>query len=104
MASKKDRIAKEPEQKKSRPEKSGDGGLATAASAIGSVLGALAVKTGIEQLRPADLSVEPDANKPSTRKVKLVKKNKSKLPRKQKKAAKKSAAGIHRAAVVGDHS
>lgn len=91
MANKKDRTAKEQEKKEPHPEKSGDGGLTAAASAIGSVLGTVAAKTGIEMLRPADLR----ANKPSTKKAKLAKKNKPKLPRRQKKAAKKAAAGIH---------
>jgi hypothetical protein len=53
--------------------------LQKAAKAIGSALGAIAVKTGI-------------ATPPKKKIGKLVKKNKSRLPRKEKKQAKKTAA------------
>jgi hypothetical protein len=53
--------------------------LQKAAKAIGSALGSIAVKTGI-------------ATPPKKKIGKLVKKNKARLPRKEKKAAKKKAA------------
>jgi hypothetical protein len=56
--------------------------LQKAAKAIGSALGTMAVKTGMVHPHTA----------PKTKIGKLVKKNKSRLPRKEKKAAKKTSA------------
>ena len=74
-------------RKKAEPEKeqpteaAGDATptLQKAAKAIGSALGTMAVKTGI-------------ATPPKKKIGKLVKKNKARLPRKEKKAAKKKVA------------
>lgn len=75
-------------KKKAEPEKeqpkeaAGEEILQKAAKAIGSALGSMAVKTGI---------VHP-ATPPKKKIGKLVKKNKARLPRKEKKKAKKKAA------------
>jgi len=69
-------------RKKAEPEKeapkeaAGEEILQKAAKAIGSALGTMAVKTGI-------------ATPPKKKIGKLVKKNKTRLPRKEKKKAKK---------------
>ena len=65
---------------KVKPEKST---LESAAVAIGSAIGAIAVTTGI---------AHPPAPPKPAKKGKLVKKDKSRLPRKEKKAAAKARA------------
>jgi hypothetical protein len=57
--------------------------LQKAAKAIGSALGTMAVKTGI---------AHPSATPPKKKIGKLIKKTKSRLPRKEKKLAKKNLA------------
>lgn len=80
MAKEKSESAKEPVQKKKDK-----GVLESTAEAIGSTLGAIAVSTG--------LAGASDGPKKVSQKVpKLQKKNKTKLPRKQKKAALKKRA------------
>jgi hypothetical protein len=80
MAKEKDEKPKEPAQKKK--DKSV---LESTAEAIGSTLGAIAVSTG--------LAGAADVPKKVSKKIpKLQKKNKSRLPRKQKKAALKKRA------------
>ncbi len=75
-------------KKKAEPEKeqpkeaAGEEILQKAAKAIGSALGTMAVKTGIAH----------PATPPKKKIGKLVKKNKARLPRKEKKKAKKKAA------------
>jgi hypothetical protein len=65
-------------------EAAGEEILQKAAKAIGSALGTMAVKTGIAHAEPT----------PPRKKIpKLVKKNKSRLPRKEKKLAKKKQQG-----------
>jgi hypothetical protein len=65
-------------------EAAGEQPLQKAAKAIGSALGAMAVKTGIAHADPT----------PPRKKIpKLVKKNKSRLPRKEKKKAQKKQQG-----------
>ena len=64
---------------KVKPEKST---LESAAVAIGSAIGAIAVTTGIAH--------PSDAPPKAAKKAKLVKKGKSRLPRKEKKAAAKA--------------
>ncbi len=68
--------AKEPKAKQAAPKTEEKGLLETAAEAIGSTLGTIAVKTGLAH--PAKPKVG-----------KLLKKNKSRLPRKEKKRARK---------------
>jgi hypothetical protein len=73
-------------RKKAEPDKeqpkeaAGEEILQKAAKAIGSALGTMAVKTGI---------AHPKATPPKKKIPKLVKKNKQRLPRKEKKQAKK---------------
>jgi hypothetical protein len=75
-------------RKKAEPEKeqpkeaAGEDTLQKAAKAIGSALGTMAVKTGIAHAPTA----------PKKKIGKLVKKNKARLPRKEKKQAKKKLA------------
>jgi hypothetical protein len=64
--------------KKKETQESSDGVLVTAAKTIGAAAGTIAAAVGVTT--PAKMKVP-----------KLVKKNKSRLPRKQKKAAKKAA-------------
>jgi len=64
-------------------QKKKESGLVSAAKAVGTVAGKIAAVTGI---------AEPAAPATSTKKPKLAKKNKSRLPRRQKKAQKKAAA------------
>ncbi|HTW64097.1 MAG TPA: hypothetical protein VME17_05750 [Bryobacteraceae bacterium] len=80
MATRKKAEPKEAKPPKAKPEKqSGEGEvLEKAAKAIGSALGAIAVKTGIAH-----------ADAPPKKSGKLVKKDKKRLPRKEKKRAKK---------------
>ncbi len=75
---------KKAEQEKEQPQAApaGNETLEKAAKAIGSALGTMAVKTGIAH--------PPTA--PKKKIGKLVKKNKTGLPRKEKKAAKKKLA------------
>jgi hypothetical protein len=75
----KEKKSKEPEDKP-EPKKDEKGLLETAAEAIGSTIGAIAVKTGIVHPEPRVSQKIP----------KLVKKNKSRLPRKEKKRARKA--------------
>jgi hypothetical protein len=72
----------EPETEQPKEAATGNETLEKAAKAIGSALGAMAVKTGIAH--------PPTAPKKKT--PKLVKKTKSRLPRKEKKQAKKKQA------------
>ena len=76
--------AKEPKPKEQKPKEAAPkpeekGLLETAAEAIGSTLGAIAVKTGL---------AHPEG-RVSQKIAKLPKKNKSRLPRKEKKRARK---------------
>jgi hypothetical protein len=68
--------AKEPKAKQPAAKTEEKGLLETAAEAIGSTLGTIAVKTGL-------------AHPPKKKVGKLLKKNKSRLPRKEKKRARK---------------
>ena len=70
---------KEPKAKEQAPKTEEKGLLETTAEAIGSTLGTIAVKTGL---------AHPEA-RASQKIPKLVKKNKSRLPRKEKKRARK---------------
>lgn len=73
------------ERKKASAPAEGEGALTATAKAIGKAAGKIAVAAG----------VEPEAAKPHTVSVKvpkLQKKNKSRLPRRQKKAQQKAAA------------
>jgi hypothetical protein len=74
---------KEPKAKEAAPKSEEKGLLETAAEAIGSTLGTLAVKTGL---------AHPE-RKVSQKIPKLAKKNKSRLPRKEKKKARKASGG-----------
>jgi hypothetical protein len=77
--------AKEQKPKEQKPKdgapKEDKGLLETAAEAIGSTIGAIALKTGM---------VHPERT-PKKKVPKLVKKNKSRMPRKMKKRARKMA-------------
>jgi hypothetical protein len=77
--SKEPKKTKEAKPKEAAPKSGEKGLLETAAEAIGSTLGNLAVKTGLA--RPED--------RVSKKIPKLAKKNKSRLPRKEKKRARK---------------
>lgn len=82
----KDQKPKEAKPKEAAPQpaKSEEKGLLeTAAEAIGSTLGTIAVKTGLAHPEP----------KVSQKIPKLAKKNKSRLPRKEKKRARKATGG-----------
>jgi hypothetical protein len=70
------KVAKEPKPKQPAAKAEDKGLLETAAEAIGSTLGTIAVKTGL-------------AHPPKKKIGKLLKKNKSRLPRKEKKRARK---------------
>jgi hypothetical protein len=72
---------KEAKAKDAAPKSEEKGLLETAAEAIGSTLGTLAVKTGLAHPEP----------KVSQKIPKLAKKNKSRLPRKEKKKARKAS-------------
>ena len=72
------------EQAQKKGEKGEKGVLEAAAEAIGSTLGAIAVKTGM-------VHPEPRAKQPKI--PKLAKKNKQRLPRKEKKRARKVRGG-----------
>jgi hypothetical protein len=72
---------KEAKAKDAAPKSEEKGLLETAAEAIGSTLGTIAVKTGLAHPEP----------KVSQKIPKLVKKNKSRLPRKEKKKARKAS-------------
>lgn len=74
---------KEAKPKEAAPKSEEKGLLETAAEAIGSTLGAIAVKTGLAHPEP----------KVSQKIPKLAKKNKSRLPRKEKKKARKASGG-----------
>ena len=74
---------KEAKPKEAAPKSEEKGLLETAAEAIGSTLGAIAVKTGLAHPEP----------KVSQKIPKLAKKNKSRLPRKEKKKARKVRGG-----------
>lgn len=76
----KEQKPKEPKVKDQAPRKEDKGVLETAAEAIGSTLGAIAVKTGI---------AHPEARPAKVKIPKLAKKNKKRLPRKEKKRARK---------------
>jgi hypothetical protein len=67
-------------KKKDVQEESGEGVLAAAAKTIGKVAGNVAAAVG---------ATPP--NKPSVKKPKLAKKNKARLPRREKKAQRKKA-------------
>jgi hypothetical protein len=75
--------AKEAAPKGSEQKTEEKGLLETAAEAIGSTLGTIAVKTGLAHPEP----------KVSQKIPKLAKKNKSRLPRKEKKKARKASGG-----------
>ncbi len=79
----KEQKPKEPKAKDQAPKKEQKGALETAAEAIGSTLGAIAVKTGI---------VHPEPTPAKAKIPKLAKKNKKRLPRKEKKRARKAHA------------
>ncbi|MGD0298806.1 MAG: hypothetical protein ABSE86_17005 [Bryobacteraceae bacterium] len=70
---------KEPKPKEAAPKTEEKGLLQTAAEAIGSTIGTIAVKTGL---------AHPEG-RVSQKIPKLAKKNKSRLPRKEKKRARK---------------
>ena len=73
----------EPEKQQPGKEAAGEEILQKAAKAIGSALGTAALKTGIAHPEPT----------PKKRKIgKLIKKTKQRLPRKEKKQAKKKLA------------
>ena len=72
---------KEAKVKDAAPKSAEKGLLETAAEAIGSTLGTIAVKTGLAHPEP----------KVSQKIPKLAKKNKSRLPRKEKKKARKAS-------------
>jgi hypothetical protein len=72
---------KEAKAKDAAPKSEEKGLLETAAEAIGSTLGTIAVKTGLAHGEP----------KVSQKIPKLAKKNKSRLPRKEKKKARKAS-------------
>jgi hypothetical protein len=74
---------KEAKAKEAAPKSEEKGLLETAAEAIGSTLGTIAVKTGLAHPEP----------KVSQKIPKLAKKNKSRLPRKEKKKARKLSGG-----------
>jgi hypothetical protein len=74
----------EPEKEQPQEAAAGNETLEKAAKAIGSALGAMAVKTGIAH--------PPPPTAPRKKIPKLVKKTKSRLPRKEKKQAKKKLA------------
>jgi hypothetical protein len=73
------KAAKEPKAKQPAPKTEDKGLLETAAEVIGSTLGTIAVKTGLAH----------PAGQASQKVGKLPKKNKSRLPRKEKKRARK---------------
>lgn len=75
--------AKEPKAKEAAPKSEEKGTLETVAEAIGSTLGTIAVKTGLAHAEPRISQKIP----------KLAKKNKSRLPRKEKKRARKIRGG-----------
>jgi len=66
-------------KKKEPQEESGDGVLASAAKAIGKAAGTVAAAVGVTP------------HTPSSKVPKLAKKNKSRLPRREKKAQRKAA-------------
>jgi hypothetical protein len=70
---------KEPKPKEQAPKTEEKGLLETAAEAIGSTLGTIAAKTGLAR----------SEDRVSKKIPKLAKKNKSRLPRKEKKRARK---------------
>jgi hypothetical protein len=72
------KAAKEPKAKQPAAKPEEKGLLETAAEAIGSTLGTIAVKTGLAHPQQASKKIG-----------KLPKKNKSRLPRKEKKRARK---------------
>jgi hypothetical protein len=81
--SKEPKKTKEAKPKEAAPKSGEKGLLETAAEAIGSTLGTIAVKTGLAHPEP----------KVSQKIPKLAKKNKSRLPRKEKKKARKASGG-----------
>lgn len=74
--------------KKDKPEESTDGIITTAAKKLGTVAGKVAAAVGAA---PETSSTEaPPVKQPSTKVSKLEKKNKNRLPRKEKKARQKA--------------
>jgi hypothetical protein len=86
MADEKKPEEKKPKARKKPVEPEAEGGvLVEAAKAIGAAAGKIASLAGVE---PAAVPMHPKSVKP----LKLQKKNKSRLPRKQKKALRKGTA------------
>ena len=81
--------AKPKGRKKPSKTEDTDSALTTAAKAIGAAAGKIAVATGIAE--PAQARPQTKSTKPK-KLPKLQSKNKSRLPRKQKKAMQKKAA------------
>ena len=74
--------------KKEKPEKSADGILTTAAKKLGKAAGKVAAAAGATPETPD--AGTPPVKRPSTKVPKLQKKNKSRLPRREKKARQKA--------------
>ena len=74
--------------KKDKPEESTDGIITTAAKKLGKAAGKVAAAVGAT---PETASTEaPPVKQPSTKVPKLEKKNKNRLPRREKKARQKA--------------
>jgi hypothetical protein len=74
--------------KKDKPEESTDGLITTAAKKLGKAAGKVAAAVGAT---PETSGTEaPPVKRPSTKVPKLEKKNKNRLPRRQKKARQKA--------------
>jgi hypothetical protein len=76
-------MAKKDPAKKKETEESADSVLVTAAKTIGEAAGKVAAAVGV--------TTAPKPSVPKRKIPKLVKKNKQRLPRRQKKAAQKAA-------------
>ena len=74
--------------KKDKPEESSDNILTKAAKKLGKAAGTVAAVVGATPETPG--TEAPPVKQPSTRVPKLEKKNKSRLPRREKKARRKA--------------